>query len=206
MHRLFKKITNLLYNKNVKRILSFTAIMFITLSNLLTGCGLRAPEADTTQLQNEVGDFQYANVSWGMDKASVEAALGITFDQGTISSSSRSQMYIASDAYTLMGLPARIFCEFDASGLYSIRFRVSPADKDVQTCWTTLTDALLTQYGSVDPSFLNYDSPVRMESEVYRWEHSDTMHTALCAMKTSMNGNTPTIEFTVYVIPTIRNP
>lgn len=200
-----------LEKKSLRKNLSVTAMMFITLSILLTGCGQRAfglthraPEADVTQLQNEAGDFQYADVSWGMDKASVEAALGITFDQGSISSSSgtsNSEMYIATDAYTLTGLPARVICEFDNSGLYSINFRVSPTDKDVQTCWDILTTALLTQYGSTDPSFLNYDSPVSLESETYRWEHSDTMHTALSAMKTSIDGKTPMIEFRVYVVP-----
>lgn len=206
MNNLSEKV---LRKKSLRKILSVTAIMFISISILLTGCSsltLRAPEADVTRLQNESGDFQYADVSWGMDKASVEAALGITFDQGSISLSSGTsdpEMYIATDAYTLMGLPARVICEFDDSGLYSINFCISPADKNVQICWDTLTAALLAQYGSTEPSFLNFDSPVSLESEMYRWEHSDTLHTALSAMKTSIDGKT-TIEFRVYVIPADR--
>lgn len=204
MKNLFEKVLG----KNLSgRILSVTAVMLITSSFFFTGCGIRTPEVNTIQLQNEAGDFQYADVSWGMDKNSVEAAMGITFDQGALSSSSGAsgaQTYIAKDAYTMMGLPATVFCEFDTSGLYSIRFRISPADKDVQTCWDTMTSALLTKYGSIDPTCLNYDSPVRLESEIYLWEHSDTIHTALCAQKTSMGGKTPMIEFTVYVIPPDR--
>lgn len=204
MKNLFEEV---LIKKSLRKTFSITAVIFITISFFFTGCSIRKPEVDIMQLQNETGDFQYANVPWGMDKNSVEAALGITFDQGTISTSSgtsSSQMYIATDAYTLMGLPARVTCEFDNSGLYSIRFCISPADKDVQTCWDTMTTALLTQYGNIDPSFLNLDSPIRFESELYRWDHSDTMHTALSAMKTSMDGETPTIDFRVYVIPADR--
>lgn len=200
-------LENVWVKKSLRKTLSITAVMFIAISYFFTGCSIRKPEADIMQLQNEAGDFQYANVSWGMDKNSVEAALGITFDQGTISTSSGasgSQTYIATDAYTLMGLPARVICEFDHSGLCSISFDISPADKDVQTCWDTLTTALLTQYGNTDPSFMNFDSPIRFENELYRWEHSDTMHTALSAMKTSIDGETPTIDIRVYVIPADR--
>ena len=200
-------LEEVLIKKSLRKALSITAVMFIIISFFFTGCSIRKPEVNVMQLQNEAGDFQYANVPWGMDKNSVEAALGITFDQGTISTSSgtsSSQMYIATDAYALMGLPASITCEFDNSGLYSIRFCISPADKDVQTCWDTLTTALLTQYGNTDPSFMNLDSPIRFESELYRWDHSDTMNTALSAMKTSMDGETPTIDLRVYVIPPDR--
>lgn len=193
--------------KSLRKALSITSVIFIVISFFLTGCSIRKPEVNVMQLQNEAGDFQYVNVPWGMDKNSVEAALGITFDQGAVSTSSGtsgSQMYIATDAYTLMGLPTRVICEFDNSGLYSISFCISPADKDVQTCWDTLTDILLTQYGSADPSFLNIDSPIRLENEYYRWEQSGTMHTALSTMKTSIDGKTPTIDFRVYVIPPDR--
>ena len=191
---------NYISKHNLLKNVPAMVMILISLSFLLTGCG-HAPKVTTALLQNEAGDFQYADVSWGMDKASVEAALGITFDRGTINPTPDTQMYIATDTCTLMGYPATVFCEFDASGLYSIRFRIAPADKDVQACWDTLTEELLTQYGSVEPYSLSFDSPVKMVNETYRWEHSDTIHTALTAMQTSLDRQTPTIDFRVYVIP-----
>lgn len=208
MDCLFKKIIE---NNNLRKVLSITAVMFISLLFLFTGCARRIPEVNKMMLQNETGDFQYADISWGTDETSAATALGITFDQGTISTASSHRLCLATDACTMMMLPATVYCEFDDSGLYSIRFRISPADGDVETCWDTLTAALLTQYGSADPvcqeSTSSPDrtgSQIRVQSEFYLWEHSDTVHTALSATKTSINGNTPMIELSVYVIPPDR--
>ena len=207
MNCLFEKN---LEKKDFRKVFTIAFVLFIPLIFLLTGCGRRAPEVNTMLLQNEAGDFQYADIPWGADKDSVAASLGITFDSGTISTSSASQTCLAKDACTMMMLPATVYCEFDGSGLYSIRFRISPADADVQTCWATLTTALVAQYGSTEPvcqessSSDQSISQISARSEIYLWEHSDTKHTALSLVKTSINGNTPMIELTVYVIPADR--
>ncbi|MCM1064711.1 MAG: hypothetical protein NC420_09640 [Eubacterium sp.] len=182
------------------------AILFITLSFILAGCGrTSAPEVNTAQLQNEAGDFQYTTIPWGTDRASTEAALGIPFDQGVANAASR-QIYLATDAYTLMKLPATVYCEFDASGLCRISFRITPAEKDVQACWDVLTDALSSQYGSVDPVINSVDpaDPLSFWSETCLWERSDSLRTTLRAMRFSINGGPPSIELTLSVDPTAK--
>lgn len=182
----------------------FPALSVLILIFLLTGCG-RAPEVNTSQLQNEAGDYQYPNIPWGLSKPEAESALGITLDT-TVTVTDRIQSYLAKDAYTLMALPATVTCEFDNSGLYCINFRVTPDEDDTQAYWELLTAALTAQYGDIDPTLLDSgdDALFKIQSEVYFWDHSDTLHTALSARKLVVSDRSPWIELIIYVIPADR--
>lgn len=180
---------------------------------LFTGCG-RTPVVNINHLQNDVGDYQYEELSWGCDKKAAEAALGITLDQ-TVNNSANLQSYMTTGAYSLNGLPAVVTCEFDTTGLCALTFRVTPTAKEIESYWDGLTAALTSRYGSVDPIYLDTGSnasqgaskfvtPSTVQSETYLWDNSGTMHTALIIRKVSVNSKTPTVELSVYVIPADR--
>ena len=116
----------------------FVSVALLFASALfLTSCG-RTPVVKIDRLQNETGNYQYEELSWGSDKKTAENSLGITFDQ-TVNSSAASQSYVtAAGAYSLNGLPAVVDCEFDATGLCALTFRVTPTAGETETYWDEL--------------------------------------------------------------------
>lgn len=186
----------------------YSPLIISILLFLFTGCGSSTPTVDLEHLQNEAGDYQYGNITWSSDKAAVEAALGVTFEQTLLDTDQAKSYATSAGACSWNGIPAAVTCEFDGAGNCTVvTFIFSPSADKAENFWTDITSELLSRYGSTDPIILDSNSgqlQAAIQNTTYLWENSGTMHTALSVSKTSRNNSSPSIYLSIYVIPADR--
>lgn len=165
---------------------------------ILSGCGGKKREVALEALQNENGDFQYDNLSWGMTKEETEKLLGISLEN-QMSYSEELELYMVSDIFRLEGQEANLFCEYKQGKLDAVSFTCYPGE-NTQQFWDALKEKLISAYGTGQEETTKGNPKLNIVGEIqyYFWTKEGEQKTMLQLTRNNIDGAEKYIELSVF--------